>query len=72
MFHLLIFLMLINLFYVLGVLSESLSVHHMCVWCPSKPEEGFDPLDLELEVAVSYYVGARTWTGILWKNSKRS
>lgn len=35
-------------------------VGHMCVWYPKRPEDGIDPLELEVCAVVSHHVGART------------
>ena len=39
-------------FYIMcmGVLSASMCVHHLHVWCPQRPERMLDPLDLELQI----------------------
>lgn len=41
----------------------------MCALCPpKKPEEGVVPLEAELQIVVSYYVGAENWTPVLCKS----
>ena len=43
-------------FMCVGVLSTCMSVHHMYAGCPQRPGEGVDPLELELQMVVSYWV----------------
>ena len=59
------------------------NINFLCVWAPSlhvclhpliaywlwRPEEGSDPLDLELQMVVSCHVGAGNWTHVFWKSS---
>lgn len=33
-------------------------MHHICAWCPRRPEEAVDAQELELQMAVSHAVGA--------------
>lgn len=40
----------------IGVLPACISVYHVCVWCPWSPEEGVDPLEVELQMLVSCFV----------------
>jgi hypothetical protein len=39
---------------------------------PWRPEESIELLELELQMAVSYNIGAGTQTLVLWKSSQRS
>ena len=50
----------ILLFYFLcvSILPPSKSLHQMHTWYLWRPEEGTDPLELELQTIVSHHVGA--------------
>ena len=45
---------------------------HKCAWCPRKPEENTGSLEEELEVVVSYHMGAGNKTRVLRKSSQCS
>ena len=42
------FLKIWFVFMCMGVFPECMYVHHVCSWCPRKPEEVLNPLELEL------------------------
>lgn len=56
----------------MSVLPACLNVHHMCVWCLWRPEEGLDHLGLELQAVVSSHVCAVNWTWVLCRASRCS
>lgn len=45
-------------FMCIAVLSVCLSVHHMHAWYNQRPEESIRSMELELQEAMSHYVGA--------------
>lgn len=46
-----------------------MSVHHAGAWCPQRAEEDLGSLELELQMVVSYGVGAGSETCDLWRSS---
>lgn len=46
-----------------------MSVHHLCVSSPQRPEDTLGPLELELKTVVSYHVGDGNHTWVLWRSS---
>lgn len=42
----------------MDILLAHMRVYHVRAWCPLRPEETFDPLELEFPPVVSRYVGA--------------
>lgn len=57
---------LLYFFFFLLYLREYDSCMH---GCPQRPEEGVDPLELELQIIMSYHVDAGNGTQILCKSS---
>ena len=49
-------------------LTAAMSVHHVCSAHGSQKGQS-DPLELELQMVVSLYVGAGNQTWVLWKSS---
>jgi len=45
--------------------------HHV-LQCPWRPEKLLDPLELELQLVMSWHVGTGNWTQVLCKNSECS
>lgn len=60
------------LMYMYVCLPASTCVHHVCVWCPWRPEESSGSPGTELQAVVSQYVGIGNPTWVLWKSSKCS
>ena len=44
------------IFVYMNVLPAMMSIYHMCAWCPKRPE-GLTPLEMELQMVLSYHVG---------------
>jgi hypothetical protein len=40
----------------MSFLSAYMSMHHVCLMCPGRPEEGVDLLELDLQMVVSLHV----------------
>lgn len=59
-------------YFILGVWMFSMHVCVCCVhgWCPLRPEEGINPLELEVQIDMSHHVGAKNQTLVLWKGSQ--
>lgn len=49
----------------MDVLPASKSVYHTSGWCPWRPEEALDFLELELQMVISHPVGVGNWTQVL-------
>lgn len=52
-----------------NVLPACMYVYCRHAWYPQRPEEGVNPLELELSMVVSHHVGAWNQTRVLWKSS---
>lgn len=52
----------------MGVLPTCITVYHMNVYCPLRPEEGVSPLGPKVWMVVSYRVDARDGTQTICKN----
>lgn len=50
-------------------LHIDLAAHHWCAQHPQRPKRASELLELELQKAISWYVGAGLWTHVLGKNS---
>lgn len=48
------------------------ALHHLCVWCPWRSEEGIESLGTRVMDGCEPPVGAGIWTELLCKNSKFS
>ena len=52
LFSEIVFIIFFN-FMCMGILPAYLSVHHIYVWCPWRPEEGIGSLGMVLQIVVS-------------------
>lgn len=52
------------------VVPEWMTVHHVSLLFPQRPQRASDPLGLDLHMAVSCYVDSETQTQVLWNSSQ--
>lgn len=51
---------------------HSMSAHHVCAWCLWGQKRMSHPLELELQMVLSHYLGAKNWTWVLCQSSQCS